>query len=126
MGTQRPEKNELVCRTPQNATRQGKQVMHSPHWLDETAQEFWRKHYKALKLAKEHTEGFAVLCQTYSDYRNADDLRAKKTYLDYYLKLCKEYRLTPKSAPKAVETTPKVGDLERFIGFRNDVQIEAN
>lgn len=89
--------------------------MQVPSWLDETAKFFWHRHYKALNLDDKHAEGFALLCQCYADYRHADDIRMKKLALDYYLKLAKEYNLTPKSLPKKVDKAQHKGDLSRFI-----------
>lgn len=86
-----------------------------PKWLDETAKDFWSKHFKTLKLSDEHVEGFAVLCQTYADYRNAPDLSTKKVFLDYYLRLAKEYQLTPKSVKKTTDSVPIKDDLDSFL-----------
>ena len=90
--------------------------MQVPNWLDDTAKAFWRKHYKALGLAPEHEEGFGVLCQTYSDYRQAQDFRQKKTYLDLFLKMSREWRLTPKNATKKDSSAAKKDELADFLG----------
>jgi phage terminase small subunit len=70
-----------------------------PNWLDPTAAGFWQKHKARLErlglLNDQTSETFAVCCQTYSDYRNADDAQKRKTYLDYYLKFAKAFQLVP-------------------------------
>lgn len=89
--------------------------MRVPDWLDEEAKKYWKKHYKALNLEDKHAEGFAVLCQTYADYRHAIDMREKTKYLDFFLRQCKEYGLTPKSKPIKVDLPPKADELDDFI-----------
>lgn len=66
----------------------------APTWLDETAKDYWRKHAPHLSeaglLTAVSKETFAMLCQVYSDYRKAADLREKKVNLELYLKFAKE------------------------------------
>lgn len=88
--------------------------MHCPKWLDETAREYWKAHHSLLNLAPEQEEGFAILAQTYSTWRNADDPGHKQKAFDSLYKLLKEYRLTPKTAGK----TPIKADNDVFDSFR--------
>lgn len=80
--------------------------MQAPLWLSPIAKTYWHKHAKHLHLTATSKETFAVLCQTYSDYRQAqidNDTRQRKIMLGEYVRLAKEFGLTLKSKPKQNE-----------------------
>lgn len=85
-------------------------MMQIPKWLSANAKAYWRNHAKYLALRPEQKETFAVLCEVYADYRQAiqqGDKALAKNMLDQYVRLAKEFRLTPKSQPK---DEPSEGD----------------
>ena len=74
-----------------------------PRWLSPLAKEYWAKNYRPCHeagLITPLTEStFAVLCESYADYRQSED-NSKRKALDLYIKLANQFKLTPKSAPK--------------------------
>lgn len=85
--------------------------MFPPKHLDEQARTYWLKHYKGLidagvltDLTREH---FALVCQSFSDLRQAESLRDKKLASDIYLRLVKELGYLKK---KPAEKTQPIKD----------------
>jgi phage terminase small subunit len=87
---------------------------HAPRWLSALAKDFWLDHHSLLHLQPEQEETFAVLCETYADYRNALDFSKKKQFLELYCKLCQQFRLTPKTQIK-IDTTDKADELDQYF-----------
>ena len=87
----------------------------TPDWLDDTAKEHWKRLYPAVKsdLTDRNIDAFAVLCDAYSQYRQATTIQHKKIAFDHYYKLLKEFRLTPKAFGAKPE--PKQDDLTAFL-----------
>jgi phage terminase small subunit len=98
--------------------------MNLPEWLDKEARRYWRHHAPLMEQANLvnplNAETFAVLCQTYSDYRktigneDAANLRRQKSLLEVYLAMTKEFKITPKQSGKPVETG--TNDLDQMFG----------
>ena len=91
--------------------------MTRPRWLDKIAQDYWDKHIKHVSLQPEQAETFAVLCQSYSDYRQSETEQIKCKHLDFYLKLAKEFGLTPRTH----KIRPESGkdELEQFLDSKD-------
>jgi phage terminase small subunit len=89
--------------------------MKKPDYLDKTARAFWDWHAPRLKLRTEEKETFALLCQTYSDWRQCDEPGEKRRQADLVLKLAKEFGLTPLSRKNRPEATGTEDDLASFL-----------
>ena|ERR1017187_4967041 len=89
-----------------------------PTWLDAFAKQYWKKVRPTLDLQTNQEDTFAVLAQTYSHYRQATDLRDRTKYLDYFLKLAKEFGLTPRTNKIKPKETPN--SLDQFLSGDND------
>jgi hypothetical protein len=86
-----------------------------PTWLRREAKRFWQRHVN--QIPEHQIEGFAIVCETYADYREAKDLRVKRSYLETLLKYLREYKLTPRASGAKVEPPASPPDpLDTLMG----------
>ena len=88
-----------------------------PKWLNDPAKEYWRRVYPEIKdrLNASNIEGFAVLAQTYGDYRQATDIKEKKIYLQEFVRQAKEYGLTPRSQRLNVQPVCQDSEMDELL-----------
>lgn len=99
--------------------------MHRPKWLtDADAVKCWDWHSADLEdkgvLTSTTVTSFAILCQVFSDWKNASDARVRAKCLDLYFKLGSKFGLIPhiSAAAKIVEDQQDELDpkLARLLG----------
>ena len=95
----------------------------APKWLHPLAKELWDtlkpELMPVLDASNKHT--FAVLCETYALWRVAVGTIDKSKHLNDYLKLCKEFGLTPKSSKKKPKT--EENKLQSFLNGHIEKRI---